>query len=469
MKQENVIITNKCNGLIDNNNKNSDINKIQSSHISKASSKNNNKIDSINAVNKRKNNNIVNNNNNKSSHNELISDIEILKNLERRKLYAEYLFKKKEYLNRTLLMNNYNKWISNITNNRIKKLYSDYEANLIKIIKQIIAKKMNDISFNNLGCIVKTRTSDNEFLIDQLKFHHKNKKVKYHSTIIHPKEVNLKTISQNNSKNTSTSNLLNNNNITYNSNNNTIIIIENYKYDKSLSIGNGAFSSVFTCFDENGKNYAMKHITKANLKNAVFFEQVCKNEIEMLKSLNSKYIVKVYEILESSEDVFIIMEKLDCSLLLLLKIKSFSETQCFYLLWKFIRSIILALEYCHEEVKIVHSDIHPKNILLSKDLNSAKLTDFGLSSKLQENIDLEDANKNLMFGYLNPPYFNEFRQKINEERRECKNDLEELNKINNAEFEFKKATDFWMLGVSIYWIIYGDPKPFYNGKNELNE
>ena len=45
---------------------------------------------------------------------------------------------------------------------------------------------------------------------------------------------------------------------------------------------------------------------------------------------------------------------------------------------KYFGQLVLALEYCHNELKIIHRDIKPDNLLLDANDN-IKLSDFGVS------------------------------------------------------------------------------------------
>ena len=45
---------------------------------------------------------------------------------------------------------------------------------------------------------------------------------------------------------------------------------------------------------------------------------------------------------------------------------------------KYFGQLVLALEYCHNELGIIHRDIKPDNLLLDENDN-IKLSDFGVS------------------------------------------------------------------------------------------
>jgi serine/threonine protein kinase len=66
-----------------------------------------------------------------------------------------------------------------------------------------------------------------------------------------------------------------------------------------------------------------------------------------------------------------------------------------------IRSLLLALDYLHNQVNIAHRDIKPENLLISAD-NVLKLTDFGLSTE-----DTTSNNKSGTRVYMSPETYTE--------------------------------------------------------------
>ena len=101
-----------------------------------------------------------------------------------------------------------------------------------------------------------------------------------------------------------------------------------------------------------------------------------KQEAAILSNFNHPHIMRVYELVESADGVFIVMEYLPGGELydLILKKQKFTEDEA----RKIFQQLICAIEYCHSH-GVVHRDIKPENILLD-DQENIKLGDFGLAT-----------------------------------------------------------------------------------------
>ena len=55
-------------------------------------------------------------------------------------------------------------------------------------------------------------------------------------------------------------------------------------------------------------------------------------------------------------------------------------------IWRYFRQLILAIQYCHQVIKVIHRDIKPDNLLLD-DNGDLKLADFGVSKELKTDQD----------------------------------------------------------------------------------
>ena len=151
------------------------------------------------------------------------------------------------------------------------------------------------------------------------------------------------------------------------------------------SIGTGGFAKVFVGLHIPTKErVAIKIIDKEEL----FSEEVNKKrlllEISILKKVRHKNIIKLYEIMETPETIYLVMEYCNNGELfdfIVSKDKLSEKQAC-----QFYQEVIDALSYLHSQ-NIVHRDIKPENILLNR-INKnidCKLIDFGISRNFETN------------------------------------------------------------------------------------
>ena len=149
-------------------------------------------------------------------------------------------------------------------------------------------------------------------------------------------------------------------------------------YSLGTELGSGAFGKVVL-----GKHIltnelvAIKILDKMYLNNTPDDYQSVKQEISILKSVKHKHIVQLYEVLQTSRHIFIIMEYCEGKDLLdyiLTKSKLTEEESL-----KYFQQLINALFYLHSQ-NIAHRDIKIDNMLLDRN-RDLKLVDFGLSTK----------------------------------------------------------------------------------------
>ena len=160
----------------------------------------------------------------------------------------------------------------------------------------------------------------------------------------------------------------------------TINQIGNYILGEEL--GSGAFGKVVLGKHIiTGETVAIKILDKIMLKKTPEDYELVKKEMSILKLVKHRYIIQLYEILQTPNYIFIVMEYCEGKDFMdYILSKSFlSESEAL----KYFQELINALFYLHSQ-NIAHRDIKIDNILLdqNKDL---KLIDFGLSTKYQEN------------------------------------------------------------------------------------
>ncbi|KNC85222.1 CAMK/CAMKL/MARK protein kinase, variant [Sphaeroforma arctica JP610] len=149
-------------------------------------------------------------------------------------------------------------------------------------------------------------------------------------------------------------------------------MVGNYKIIKK--VGKGRFSSVMLARHLfTGQQVAVKMVEKKYLDENEL--NTLMREVGILKQLNHPNIVRLFEVIITSETIYLVQEYCPHGefydyLVPKGKMKEEEAKKCFY-------QIFSAINYCHSEM-VVHRDLKPENVLLDADLN-IKLADFGLS------------------------------------------------------------------------------------------
>lgn len=130
------------------------------------------------------------------------------------------------------------------------------------------------------------------------------------------------------------------------------------------------------------------------------------NEIQILKRVNHPNIIKLKEVYEGENHIYLVMEYFEGGIELhdyiahIKKIPSEDETR------KIMFQILSALDYLHD-LKIMHRDIKLENILINQNTLDIKIIDFGLAEYI--------CKKELIFikcgspGYVAPEILNELK------------------------------------------------------------
>ena len=143
-------------------------------------------------------------------------------------------------------------------------------------------------------------------------------------------------------------------------------------------IESGGFGSLYKVRDTNDNNiYTLKRIKIIN--NNIMDNQ---NEINIIKNLDSEYIVKYYDSFQDGNNFYIVMEYCDNSDFYNF-IKEHKENNKLIdekIIFEIINNICHGLKEIHYK-KIIHRDIRPKNIFMNKN-NKIKIGDFGTSKEL---------------------------------------------------------------------------------------
>ena len=157
-------------------------------------------------------------------------------------------------------------------------------------------------------------------------------------------------------------------------------------YTLGAEVGSGAFGKVVLGKHTlTGESVAIKILDKIILSQTPEDYELVKQEISILKIVKHKYIVQLYEILETPQHIYIIMEYCEGKDLMdfILSKQHLSELESL----KFFQQLINALFYLHSQ-NIAHRDVKIDNMLLDKN-KDLKLVDFGLSTKYSDDILLD--------------------------------------------------------------------------------
>lgn len=199
---------------------------------------------------------------------------------------------------------------------------------------------------------------------------------------------------------------------------------DGFSYRFIEHIGSGEFSDVYKVTStKTGENYACKVVYK-NREGHIHRRYDFKNEVRIMKYINSPYIVQLYEIYEDNTNYYIIMEYCAGGTLFNMLVKGHGTNneqarEIFY-------QILVGLSHIHG-MKIAHLDIKPENIFLDE-CNNVKIGDFGISAYFEEN-ELTNLTCGTKY-YVSP---------------EC---------ISGNEYN-PFISDMWSLGVVLYSMVTG--------------
>ncbi|PNF22568.1 hypothetical protein B7P43_G12858 [Cryptotermes secundus] len=148
-------------------------------------------------------------------------------------------------------------------------------------------------------------------------------------------------------------------------------------------LGSGQFGIVYGgVHRKSGRAVAIKVIDK--LRFPTKQEAQLKNEVSILQNLSHCGVVNLERMFETSERIYVVMEKLKGDMLEM--ILSSQNGKLSERITKFlITQILVALKHLHSE-NIVHCDLKPENVLLSSDSDfpQVKLCDFGFARIIGE-------------------------------------------------------------------------------------
>ncbi|OEH73966.1 hypothetical protein cyc_05354 [Cyclospora cayetanensis] len=151
-------------------------------------------------------------------------------------------------------------------------------------------------------------------------------------------------------------------------------------YRLGSTLGVGTFGKVRLAVHETtGQKVAIKVINKTKMEAMEMLEKI-RREISILDCLDHPHITRLYELIDTPTDIFVVMEYVAGGELFdhIIQKSRLSESEA----RRFFQQIVSAVEHCHQHL-ICHRDLKPENVLLDENLN-VKVGDFGLSNFMRD-------------------------------------------------------------------------------------
>lgn len=154
------------------------------------------------------------------------------------------------------------------------------------------------------------------------------------------------------------------------------------RYEIGKIIGEGNFAVVKECTErKTNRRYALKVIDKAKCKGK---EQMIENEVSILRNVDHPNIILLVDEFDTKDELFLVMELVRGGDLFdaISTATKYTEKDAS----RMILNLTSALKYLHK-LNIVHRDVKPENLLVSRHADNAKslkLGDFGLATYCNE-------------------------------------------------------------------------------------
>ncbi|CBZ53562.1 hypothetical protein NCLIV_033490 [Neospora caninum Liverpool] len=151
-------------------------------------------------------------------------------------------------------------------------------------------------------------------------------------------------------------------------------------YRLGSTLGVGTFGKVKLGYHNvTGQKVAVKIINKAKMEMMEMYEKI-RREINILQCLHHPHVIRLYELIDTPTDIFMVMEYVQGGELFdhIVQKSRLPEHEA----RRFFQQIVSGVDYCHRHM-ICHRDLKPENVLLDTNMN-VKVGDFGLSNFMRD-------------------------------------------------------------------------------------
>eukprot|EP01102_Stenamoeba_stenopodia_P015693 TRINITY_DN5375_c1_g1_i2.p1 TRINITY_DN5375_c1_g1~~TRINITY_DN5375_c1_g1_i2.p1 ORF type:complete len:417 (+),score=115.38 TRINITY_DN5375_c1_g1_i2:43-1293(+) len=150
------------------------------------------------------------------------------------------------------------------------------------------------------------------------------------------------------------------------------------------ALGEGYAAQVREAVHEStGQRVAIKIIRKVDGDKPELAKKMREREIAIMKLVDHPNIVRLYDVYETDENIYLVMELLEGTLFnYVIKRGRLKPSRAL----KFFQQIVEALDYMHNRL-ICHRDLKPENFLIGPN-KCLKVCDFGFASMMKDDSDL---------------------------------------------------------------------------------
>lgn len=151
-------------------------------------------------------------------------------------------------------------------------------------------------------------------------------------------------------------------------------------YVLSKTLGTGTFGKVKLAYHQvTGHKVAVKILSRQKIKSLDVVGKI-RREIQNLKLVRHPHIIKLYQVISSPTEFYMVMEYVPGGELFeyIVKKGKLEEPEA----RKIFQQLVSGIDYCHRH-NVVHRDLKPENLLLDNNKN-VRIADFGLSNMMSD-------------------------------------------------------------------------------------